>query len=189
MRLVVGLGNPGRQYEKTRHNVGFMAVDKLAGELNAPVSKLMFQALVGQAGLKGEKIILAKPLTYMNLSGNAVGSLMRWYKISPSDLIVIYDDMDLPLGSLRIRKKGGDGGHNGMKSIIENIGTKEFPRIRIGIGKPVGPGPNTVDWVLGRFSTGEAEEVEKTVENVSRAVMAALCEGLDAAMNKFNSKA
>ena len=135
MKMIVGLGNPGAEYAQTRHNVGFMLVDKLASDLKVDVTKKKFNALMAECQIKGEKIILVKPQTYMNLSGDAVGPLARWYKINPSDIMVIYDDMDLPLGKLRIRPFGGTGGHNGMKSLIAALGTEKFPRMRIGIGR------------------------------------------------------
>lgn len=186
MFLVAGLGNPGPRYELTRHNVGFRAVDRLARDFNAPVAKILFKALVGQFTFNGKKVALAKPQTYMNLSGTAVAGLLGWYKLNPSELVVIYDDMDLPVGSLRIKAKGGHGGHRGMMSIAEHLGTNEFTRLRIGVGRPDIAGMDPADWVLGRFSAEEDPVVNKTVEAAAQAVKSIIAEGVEAAMNKYN---
>lgn len=186
MFLVAGLGNPGPKYEATRHNVGFLTVDRLARDFNVPVAKLMFKALVGQITFGGTKIVLAKPQTYMNLSGNAVAGLLGWFKQLPSELVVIYDDMDLPVGSIRIKAKGGHGGHRGMMSIVEQLGTNEFIRVRIGIGRPDIPEMETADWVLGRFSAEEEPVVKKVVEAAAQAVKSIITDGVEIAMNKYN---
>ncbi len=136
MKLIVGLGNPGRQYADTKHNIGFMVVDYLAGKLGIKVDKIKFKSIIGEGFVGTEKIVLAKPQTYMNLSGEAVLDMVQWYKPEPQDMLVIFDDMDLPLGKLRLRMKGSAGGHNGMKSIIYLVQSDEFPRLRIGIGRP-----------------------------------------------------
>lgn len=183
MKMIIGLGNPGDKYEKTRHNVGFMLVDMLAVDLKVAVSKSKYQALLGEAQLDGEKIILVKPQTYMNLSGEAVGQLVRWYKLAVEDILVVYDDMDLPFGKLRIRSSGGPGGHNGMKSIIAHLGTNKFNRMRIGIGQP---GVGDVDHVLGRFSKQELAAIEQIINKTIQAIYTFVQQDLNAAMNKFN---
>ncbi|MTI82115.1 MAG: aminoacyl-tRNA hydrolase [Firmicutes bacterium] len=182
MKMIVGLGNPGAKYSDTRHNVGFMAVDKLAAELNTTVNKEKYKAFIGEATLGSEKVLLVLPQTYMNLSGDSVGMLSRWYKLSPDDIVVIYDDMDLPLGRMRIRPKGGAGGHNGIKSIISHLGTENFPRIRIGIGK----GVEGREHVLGRFSMDERKEIDEILSNVIKAVSEFVNQDVNSAMNKYN---
>lgn len=182
MKMIVGLGNPGSEYAQTRHNVGFMLVDKLASDLKVDVTKKKFNALIGESQIKGEKIILVKPQTYMNLSGEAVGALARWYKISPVDIVVIYDDMDLPLGKLRLRAFGGAGGHNGMKSLISVLGTEKFPRMRIGIGRS----QHSVNHVLGKFHGAEKDTITATLEQTLQAVYTWIHQDINAAMNKFN---
>ncbi|MBO8138095.1 MAG: aminoacyl-tRNA hydrolase [Desulfotomaculum sp.] len=182
MKMIVGLGNPGPEYSKTRHNVGFMVLDKLAGNLNTAVNKNKFKALMGEAEVNDEKVLLIKPQTYMNLSGEAVGRLAQWYKISPQDVVVIYDDMDLPLGKMRIRLKGSSGGHNGMKSIIAHLGTENFPRIRIGIGR----GTESIKHVLSNFTKDEMKQVEEVLNNAVEAVITMLNKDINTAMNKYN---
>ena len=188
MKIIVGLGNPGREYEKTRHNAGFMVIDRLAAALQAPVDKRMLRALTGQGRIGDEKVLLVKPQTYMNLSGEAVGALLRWFKLAPADLLVICDDLDLPPGKMRIRARGGSGGQKGMQSIIETIGTDEFPRFRLGIGRPAGPLIETADYVLGRFGPEEAGNFAEAVELAAEAVVIAVGEGLERAMNQYNRK-
>lgn len=183
MKMIVGLGNPGSEYAKTRHNIGFMLVDKLAENLKVAVNKSKYKALIGEAHIGQEKVLLVKPQTYMNLSGEAVGPLARWHKLNAEDIIVVYDDMDLPLGKLRIRAKGGSGGHNGMKSIISVLGTEDFPRMRIGIGKNQA---NTVNHVLGKFNAEETAELEKTIEQTLLAVQTWVRQDINASMNKYN---
>ncbi|GBF32859.1 peptidyl-tRNA hydrolase [Desulfocucumis palustris] len=186
MFLIAGLGNPGGRYALTRHNVGFWMVDRLAGELNTKVDKSMFKSIYGEGFIGAHKVLLVKPQTYMNLSGTAVASMMRWYKLLPGELLVAYDDMDLPAGKIRIRAKGGHGGHRGMMSIIEQLGSNDFPRVRIGIGRPEIPGFEAADWVLGRFSDEEQSAVSDAVKNASEAVKCIVRDGVEAAMNKFN---
>ena len=186
MYVLAGLGNPGARYELTRHNVGFKVVDRLAGEFNAKVDKSMFKALYGEGFYENIKVLLVKPQTYMNLSGTAVAAVMNWYKLLPPELLVIYDDMDLPVGKIRIRNKGGHGGHRGMISIIEQLGTSDFTRIRIGIGRPEIPGYDPAGWVLGRFSGDEQKAVSDAVINAAAAAGYIIKEGAVAAMNKFN---
>lgn len=182
MKMIVGLGNPGSEYAQTRHNVGFMLVNKLAGDLKINITKKKFNALIGETNTKGEKVILVKPQTYMNLSGDSVAPLVNWYKIRPVDIVVIYDDMDLPLGKLRIRSSGGAGGHNGMKSIINMLGTDQFARMRIGIGR----GQQSVNHVLGKFSPEEREIIATTLEKTVQAVYTWMYQDINTAMNKFN---
>jgi peptidyl-tRNA hydrolase, PTH1 family len=184
VKLVVGLGNPGSRYAETRHNVGFMVVDRLAQRHGAAVSKKQCSGLVGFAEWPGEKLCLAKPQTYMNLSGETVGCLARYYKVPLTGLLVVYDDLDLPLGRLRLRDGGSAGGHRGMESIIAVLGTQQFPRLRIGIGRP--GETDTVDHVLGRFSSDERAMVTETLDRAADAVEVALRDGLVRAMNEFN---
>ncbi|WP_333871437.1 aminoacyl-tRNA hydrolase [Desulforamulus putei] len=185
MKLIVGLGNPGIEYAHTRHNIGFMVVDSLARELGTDINKNQHKALVGQASIGGEKVILAKPQTYMNLSGQAVVALMNWYKLTPEDLLVIADDMDLPPGRLRIRKKGSDGGQKGLRNIIELLGTQEITRMRLGIGRPE---HGAVDHVLGKITGTEAELISSAIAAAVEAAKVWVLEGTDKAMNRFNQK-
>lgn len=186
MFLIVGLGNPTREYEKTRHNVGFDAIDELIDRENIPQAGIQSKAMIGKGIIGGQKVMLAKPLTYMNLSGEAVRGLVDYYKIDPEEeLIVLYDDIDLDPGKLRIRKSGSAGGHNGMKNIIQHLGTQKFCRIRIGIGaKP--NGWDLADYVLGRFNTEERKEVDDAIKRACDAVKVILEEDVDAAMNQYN---
>ncbi|MEW6064998.1 MAG: aminoacyl-tRNA hydrolase [Bacillota bacterium] len=185
MKLIVGLGNPGAEYAQTRHNIGFMVVDSLAGELGLDVNKNQHKALVGQAQIGGQKVILAKPQTYMNLSGQAVVALLNWYKLTPRDVLVITDDMDLPPGCLRIRKNGSAGGQKGLKNIIELLGTQDFARMRVGIGRPE---HGAVGHVLGKITGTEAELVGPAIAAAVDAVKVWVLEGTEKAMNKFNQK-
>ncbi len=183
--LIVGLGNPGRDYKLTRHNAGFLLLDHLASTLGVTFARLQFKALVTDARLEGRKLILAKPQTYMNLSGQAVGALMKFYKLPPEALLVAYDDVDLPFGTLRMRPKGGSGGHKGMKSIIERLGTQDFPRLRLGIGRPPGR-MEAAAYVLQPFSTAEQAELPAIFERGVEAIRLFAALGLDAAMNYVN---
>lgn len=186
IRLVVGLGNPGTEYESTRHNIGFELVDRLAAENDSKWSReRKFRAKVAKSK---NGVILAKPLTYMNLSGNAVARLGRFYKLQPSQILVVYDDLDLSLGSIRFRKEGSSGGHNGIKSIIDFLNTKEFPRLKLGIGV-AGENATVIDHVLGKFSKNDQEELEKVLAIAVDGVNCALSEGLAQAMNQFNRRA
>lgn len=186
--LVVGLGNPGEKYLKTRHNVGFRVVDVLANKLSVLVKENKFKGLYALANLNEHKIILNKPQTYMNLSGEAVAPLLRWYKIPPERMIVIYDDLDLPLGKIRIRGKGGAGGHKGILSIINNLGTQDFPRIKIGVGRPENVNYDTADWVLGQFSKQEEEIMTKSFDLAVESIEDFVNNGLEGVMNKYNCK-
>lgn len=187
MKLIVGLGNPGNEYAKTRHNVGFMLVDALADHLNITLWKDKFNAKIAEGRIGSEKILLVKPQTYMNNSGEAVGPLMRWYKLEPEDVIVAHDDMDIPAGTIRIRKKGSSGGHNGIKSLIAHLGSENFARVRLGIGRPL-PGWNVVNHVLAPFPAEDKQAVDEAVKYLIPAVECIITDGLDVAMNKYNPK-
>ena len=184
--LVVGLGNPGDKYENTRHNVGFLVADQLGERADLPIQRLRFKALTNTAVLGGQGALLMKPVTYMNLSGEAVGEAARFYKLDAAHVLVISDDVALPLGKLRIRAGGSAGGHNGLKNIIAHLGTDQFPRIRVGVGAPEHPEHEMIDWVIGHFTSKEKKTVD---EAVGRAVDAALCvieKGVQEAQNRFN---
>ena len=188
MYIIVGLGNPGKQYENTRHNMGFLAVDLLAEKYNIDVNKIKFKALVGEGRIAGQKVLLVKPQTYMNLSGEAVRQAMDFYKIDPEeDMLIIYDDISLAPGNIRIRKKGSAGGHNGLTNINELIGTQEYARIRVGIGNEFGRGQQ-VDYVLGALSKEEMEEMPSVCKRVIDGVKAWATIGPDRAMNTVNTK-
>jgi len=183
--LVVGLGNPGRDYREDRHNVGFMLVDRLAIRLDVSLNRLRSKALVGSATYETNKIILAKPQTYMNASGQAVQGLTRFYKLPLSNLLVAHDDLDLPLGAIRIRPGGGSAGQKGVTSIIERLDAQDFPRLRLGIGRPPGQ-MDAADYVLQDFSDAEMTIISETLTRAVDAVLAFVLQGLEAAMNKFN---
>ena len=185
MYLIVGLGNPEEEYSKTRHNMGFNAINKIAKEYGIEVNKKKFQGLYESGIIEDQKVILIKPQTYMNSSGNSVKEIVDYFKIEKENIIVVYDDMDIEPGKIKIRKKGSAGGHNGMKSIIQMLGTDEFPRIRIGIGRPEHNG-DEINYVIGAIPEEEIEELEKGVEKAKGAVIEILKNGIDAAMNKFN---
>ena len=184
--LIVGLGNPGEKSERTRHNVGFLVVDALAERLGVPVQKLKHRALTNTVRLAGQKALLMKPVTFMNLSGEAVGDAARFYKLPPERVLVISDDTALPLGKLRLRKGGSAGGHNGLKSIIQHLGTDQFPRLRLGVGEKPRPDYDMADWVLGRLQGEDWKAMEAAVDRAADAVECVLSQGVDAAMNRFN---
>jgi len=184
-RIIVGLGNPGREYANNRHNVGFMVADRLAAQHNLRFSRMMNKAIVALGEIAGCKVILAKPQTFMNLSGESVGPIVKFYKADLSHLLVIYDELDLPLGQLRMRPKGGAGGHNGMKSIIARLGSDAFPRLRIGIGRPPGR-RDPKDYVLEDFTSSELATLEPVFARAVEGVQRWLTEGLDSAMNFIN---
>lgn len=192
-QLIVGLGNPEPKYEQTRHNIGFAAVDALACSWQIPLSEnRKFQGLFGEGRVApADKIRLLKPSTYMNRSGQAIRAVLDWYKISPESVLVIYDDMDLPLGKIRLRLSGSAGGHNGMKSAIAHFSTSHFPRLRIGIGKPQGitssNDSDAISHVLGRFSPDEAQLMSKVLQRVVDAVELCLKQGVEKAMNRCNT--
>ena len=186
MYIIAGLGNPTREYEKTRHNVGFDTIDVLADKLNTSVDEKKFKGLYGRGIIAGEKVILLKPQTFMNLSGNSIAAVVNFYKIdAKKDMIVIYDDMDLPVGKLRVKEKGSSGGHNGIKSIISHLGD-EFLRIKCGIGKSK---DDTIDFVLGQFDKSEQEVVDKMIENAADCALDLIRDvELGRIMQKYNKK-
>ncbi|MDX9917213.1 MAG: aminoacyl-tRNA hydrolase [Gudongella sp.] len=187
MIVIAGLGNPGREYEKTRHNAGYDVLDVFAAENGIRVDRIKFKSMTGEGFIAGEKVLLIKPLTYMNKSGEAVREVLDFYKLDKSNLIILVDDIDIQFGSIRIRKRGSAGSHNGMKSIISHIGTDEFTRIKLGIGK----NPeyyDLADYVLSKFSKEEREEIDKMIVRAAQATKMILTDGVDAAMNIFNSK-
>ena len=188
MYIIVGLGNPTRQYEGTKHNVGFDTIDYLIDEYQIPSSGTGHKALFGKGMIAGQKVIVAKPMTYMNLSGESVRELVNYYKVDPeSELIVVYDDISLAPGQIRIRKKGSAGGHNGIKNIIANLGTDHFMRVKVGVGaKP--KGWDLADHVLGRFSADDRKRVDEAIELAADAVEKIITDGPDAAMNEYNRK-
>lgn len=186
--IIAFLGNPGTKYAKTRHNAGFMAADVMERELGVKINKLKYKALTGTCTVDNATVLLMKPQTYMNLSGEAVGEAARFYKIDPAHIIVVSDEMHIPAGKLRIRTKGSAGGHNGLKSIIAHLGTEEFPRIRIGVGEPgkVQDGDEVIDWVIGSVPQEDMKRIEQTAEQAVKAALCYIREGADAAMNQFN---
>ena len=183
MFLIVGLGNPGKEYDGTRHNIGFAAVDYIADKYNIELNRIKFKGVFGEGFIEGKKVILLKPTTYMNLSGESIREVINFYKISNEEVIVIYDDISLEVGRLRIREKGSHGGHNGIKSIIANLGTDVFPRVKIGVGAPKG---NLVSHVLGKFSKDEIEVLRETIKASSDAVSIIMKADIKEAMNKLN---
>lgn len=185
--LLVGLGNPGKQYENTRHNAGFMALDKIAQKNHTEIKRIKFKGSVGECSLGGKKVLLLKPSTYMNLSGQSVKEAMTFYKLSPEQVLILFDDINLEPGKLRIRRKGSDGGHNGMKNIIYLSGSDQFPRIKLGVGKKPHPDYNLADWVLSKFTTQEQKELDLALENVAAAAELIVRGDIDRAMNLYNS--
>ena len=184
--LLVGLGNPGDKYDNTRHNVGFAAIDQLAEELRVPVQKLKYRALTNTVELGGAKVLLMKPITYMNLSGEAVGEAARFFKIPADHVLVLSDDVSLPVGKLRIRKGGSAGGHNGLKSIIQHLGTDQFPRVKIGVGEKPHPDYDMADWVLGKFAGEDLKTITQAIQRAGKAAECYIHDGPDQAMNRFN---
>ena len=184
--LVVGLGNPGDQYENTRHNAGFRVVDELADRGDFPVQRLKFHALTNTAVIGGQGVLVMKPVTYMNLSGEAVGEAARFYKLPPDHVLVISDDVDLPLGKLRLRKGGSAGGHNGLKSIIQHLGTDQFPLLKVGVGGKPHPDYDMADWVLGKLQGEDKKAMDEAARRAAQAVECLLSQGMDKAMNQYN---
>ena len=184
--LLVGLGNPGDQYENTRHNVGFMVADELAERHNIPVQRLKFRALTNTVTVGDRKVLLMKPVTYMNLSGEAVHEAAAFYKIPPEHILVISDEVALAPGKLRVRRSGSAGGHNGLKNIIQHLGTDQFPRLKLGVGGKPHPDYNMADWVLGQLQGEDKKAMQAAVERCADAVECYIKEGPDRAMNKFN---
>ena len=184
--MLVCLGNPGDEYENTRHNVGFMVADELAERQGKPIQKLKFKALTNIFTMGKEKVLIMKPVTYMNLSGEAVGEAARFYKLPPERVLVISDDVSLPVGKLRIRKGGSAGGHNGLKSIIQHLGTDQFPRIKVGVGQKPHPDYDMADWVLSKFAGEDLKTITEAIRKAADAVECLIQEGPDKAMNRFN---
>ncbi len=185
--MIVGLGNPGAKYESTRHNAGFICLDAIAEKHSIKVNKLKFKALVGEGRIEGRRCLLMKPQTFMNLSGEAVREAAAFYKIPAENIIVIYDDISLDPGKLRIRRKGSDGGHNGMKNIILHLGSNAFPRVKVGVGAKPNPEYDLADWVLSRFTASEAKEIKKAAEDALGAVEIMVSGDIDKAMSRYNS--
>ena len=187
MYLIVGLGNPTKEYDKTRHNVGFSVIDVLADRYRIDISEKKHKALCGRGVIEGQKVLLLKPQTFMNLSGESIRAAADYYKIEPEEMIVIYDDICLDPGQLRIRLKGSAGGHNGIKNIIANLGTQDFPRIKVGVGaKP--PRMDLADYVLSRFGAGEQKLMEEAFGEAAEAAVMMMTDGAERAMNHFNAK-
>ena len=184
--LIVGLGNPGREYEKTRHNAGFRAIDVLADSLGCKIDKAKFQGLYGQANYKGKKIMLLKPQTFMNLSGRSVLQLSAYFNIPPARIIVMFDDISLAPGRLRVRADGSAGGHNGIKSIIAELGSQEFPRVKIGVGAKKNEQQDLADWVLSAFSPGEEKALVSALDRVADAALCIIDKGIPEAANRYN---
>ena len=184
--LVVCLGNPGDEYENTRHNVGFAVADELGERGHFPIQRLRHRALTQAADIGGERVLVMKPVTYMNLSGEAVGDAARFYKIPADHVLVVSDDVSLPVGKLRLRRGGSAGGHNGLKNIIQHLGTDQFPRIMVGVGEKPHPDYDMARWVLGKFQGEDRKTMDKAVERAADAVECVLRDGMDKAMNRFN---
>ena len=186
--MVVGLGNPGSQYEKTRHNVGFRSIELLAGKLRTKIDRLKFKALIRSVDFKGQKLLLVEPQTFMNLSGGAVSALASYYKVKPERILVIFDDISLPVGRIRVRKDGSAGGHNGIKSIIQSLGTDQFPRVKVGVGAKPHPDYDLADWVLSKFSALEEKSLAPALENAAEAALMVVEQGTEKAASAFNGK-
>ena len=187
MKLIAGLGNPGKEYAGTRHNIGFGVIVRLSDEYNIPLNSKEHKAVCGKGFIEGEKVILAQPQTFMNLSGESVGRMADYYKIEPEDIIIAYDDIDLEVGQIRVRRKGSAGGHNGIKNIIAHLGTNEFPRVKVGVGaKP--QGGDLVRHVLGRFSKEDEKKMDEALDEAVKAVVTIVTQDVDAAMNQYNGK-
>lgn len=185
--IVVGLGNPGKEYAHTRHNAGFIAVDKLAEKYNCSITKIKYKALIADCTIAGKRVLLMKPQTFMNLSGEAVTQAMNFYKIPPENVIVMFDDISLAVGKMRIRRKGSDGGQKGMRSIIELSGSQNFPRVKIGIGGKPNPKWQLADWVLSRFTSEELKTLDEITDKACGAVECILSGDIDKAMSQYNS--
>lgn len=185
MKIIVGLGNPGSEYEKTRHNTGFMVIDKIAEKYNIEIKKEKSKALIGMGEINGEKVMLVKPQTFMNLSGEAVRGIMDFYKESEDNLLIAFDDIDLELGNIRIKERGSAGTHNGMKSVVQNVGTTNFKRVKVGIGKPKGS-MDLVNYVLGRFSDDELKILTESIEKAVEAIEIIVSGNVSKAMNLYN---
>lgn len=184
--LVVCLGNPGDRYDNTRHNAGFLVADELADRLNVPIQRLKFKALTNLVELNGQRVLLMKPVTFMNLSGESVGEAAAFYKVPPDHILVVSDEVALPPGKIRVRKNGSAGGHNGLKNIIAHLGTEEFPRVRVGVGQKPHPDYDMADWVLGKLQGADKKAVDEAVKKAADAVTCLVKEGPDRAMNRYN---
>lgn len=184
--MIVGLGNPGKQYEGTRHNAGFMALDAIAEKHHGEVKRVKFKGLTGECRIAGKKVLLLKPSTFMNLSGQSVQEAMKFYKLPPEQVLILFDDINLEPGKLRVRRKGSDGGHNGMKNIIYLAGSDQFPRVKIGVGQKPHPEYNLADWVLSRFSKADMEALAPALENAAKAAEVIVSGDIDKAMGLFN---
>ena len=184
-RVIVGLGNPGSEYADTRHNVGFWCIDRMARHHSIAFSRRHRSVMIGESVIEGHRVVLAKPRTFVNRSGQAVSYLLVRYRVSPQELLVVHDDMDLPLGKIRLRSRGSSGGHNGMESIIAAVGTQDFPRLRVGIERP-SAGSDQVEHVLGALSEEEKRTTDEAVERAAQAVKTVLTDGITVAMNRFN---
>lgn len=185
MYIIAGLGNPGSKYENTRHNMGFKAIDAMASEFGIDVNRAKFKGLIGEGRIGSEKVILLKPQTYMNLSGQSVREIMNFYKIPEENLIVIYDDFDLPIGSIRVRKSGGPGTHNGMKSVVQELESRKFPRVRVGIGSSDG---STIQFVIGKVGKDEQQILNEAAEAAASAAADIIRIGIENAMNIHNTR-
>ncbi len=186
--IIVGLGNPGKEYEHTRHNVGFRAVELAAGQLKTKIDRLKFKALTRLVTWNGQKLLLVEPQTYMNLSGAAVSALATYYKVKPERILVIFDDISLPVGKIRIRRDGSAGGHNGIKSLIQSLGTDRFPRIKVGVGAKPHPDYDLADWVLSKFSAQEEKALAPALENAAAAAFLLMEQGVEKAASAYNGK-
>lgn len=186
VRLIVGLGNPGTEYHETRHNAGFMVLDRLADLAGIAITRKSFSSLCGEGSWNGNRLFLLKPQTYMNLSGRSVAAALRFYKLYPADLIVIHDELDIPFGQAKIKEGGGHGGHNGLRSLMEELGTGDFLRIRVGIGRPAKGDP--IKYVLGNFGKDETPQLPRVVDGVCDLLGLLLCEGVPKAMSLYNRK-
>jgi len=186
--MIVGLGNPGKEYEFTRHNVGFRATDLLAGLLKTKIDRLKFKALTRMVTVDGKKVLLVQPQTYMNASGAAVGALASYYKVKPERILVIFDDISLPVGRLRIRRDGSAGGHNGIKSLIQSLGSDQFPRIKVGVGAKPHPDYDLADWVLSKFTSQEEKDLAPALENAAKAALLIMEQGTEKASSAYNGK-
>lgn len=187
MKIIAGLGNPGAEYAHTKHNVGFMLIDALAERLGVDAWREKFNALVAEGRIGAQKVLFVKPLTYMNESGRALGPLLDWYKLAPEDLIVAHDDMDIAAGTIRLRRKGSAGGHNGIKSLLAHIGSEDFSRVRIGIGRPL-PGWTVVRHVLAPFPAEDVLKIQEAISYLLPAVECIVTDGIDMAMNRYNPR-
>ncbi len=187
--LIVGLGNPGKEYDNTRHNCGFRAIDALADKLGCRIDKAKFQGLYGQCSYQDRKLLLLKPQTYMNLSGRSVLQLSAFFKIPPQQIIILFDDISLAPGMLRIRANGSAGGHNGIKSIIQELGSQDFPRVKIGVGAKPHPDYDLADWVLSTFSASEEQDLGPALKRAADAALSIITDGVPKTCNRFNGKA